>query len=145
MPGQMSLAAQQYYAHPRNYFWRFIEEIFALNAALPYEQRCLQLLERRVALWDVLKTCTRSGSLDSDIISSSIIPNDFHHFLNDHPDIKMIYFNGTKAEQVFRRYVVPSLSPAQALIPLHKLPSTSPANASIPWHEKLERWRQIAR
>jgi TDG/mug DNA glycosylase family protein len=143
MPGNVSLAADQYYAHPRNYFWRMMEAVFGVDPKLPYEQRCLQLLESRVALWDVLKTCTRSSSLDSDIVTSSIIPNDFEHFLNDHPDIQAIYFNGAKAEQVFCRHVLPSLSGDQTLIRLHRLPSTSPANASVGWTQKLQQWQTI--
>jgi TDG/mug DNA glycosylase family protein len=145
MPGKVSLAANQYYAHPRNYFWRMMEAVFGVDANLPYEQRCQQLLESRVALWDVLKTCTRSSSLDSDIVSSSIIPNDFQHFLHAHPDIQTIYFNGAKAEQVFCSHVLPTLSDDQALIQLYRLPSTSPANASVGWTQKLQQWQAITR
>ena len=119
--------------------------VFDVDADLPYEQRCLHLLESRVALWDVLKTCTRSSSLDSDIITSSIIPNDFQQFLNAHPGIRTIYFNGAKAEQVFCRYVLPTLSDDQTSILRQRLPSTSPANASVSWSEKLMQWQGIIR
>ncbi len=120
-----------------------MEAVFGVDANLPYEQRCLQLLESKVALWDVLKTCTRSSSLDSDIITASIIPNDFREFLTSCPNIEMICFNGAKAEQVFCRYVLPTLSPAQALIPRQRLPSTSPANASVGLVNKLTQWQRI--
>jgi len=145
MPGRVSLAADQYYAHPRNHFWRMMEAVFGVDAKLPYEQRCLLLLKNRVALWDVLRTCTRSSSLDSDIVNSSIVPNDFQQFLNAHPEIHTIYFNGVRAEQIFCRHVLPTLSGHQALIQRYRLPSTSPANASIAWLDKLLQWQDIAR
>ena len=80
MPGKASLLEGKYYAHPRNAFWRIIQSIFELDPSLSYAERCSQLLNHRIALWDVLKTCTRSSSLDSDIVDSSIIANDFESF-----------------------------------------------------------------
>ena len=80
MPGKASLIANQYYGHPRNNFWKFIDSIIGIQQSLPYETRCKQLTDSGIALWDVLKTCTRSSSLDSDIIESSIVPNDFEIF-----------------------------------------------------------------
>jgi TDG/mug DNA glycosylase family protein len=77
MPGKASLSAQQYYAHPRNNFWRFMATILELPEAMSYEERCQSLVHNRIALWDVLKACTRKSSLDADIDASSIIPNDF--------------------------------------------------------------------
>lgn len=143
MPGKASLQAQQYYAHPRNAFWRIIEALFDLEPDLPYNQRCAQLLAHRVALWDVLKTCTRASSLDSDIDDSSIVPNDFSSFLKAHRQIKYIYFNGAKAEQMYQKYVVPALPAELAEIPSRRLPSTSPAHAGMPFAGKLASWGAI--
>lgn len=143
MPGKASLAAGQYYAHPRNHFWQVIETLFDLPAGSSYEARCAVLVEHRIALWDVLKACFRTSSLDSDIVEESIVPNDFAGFLARHPRIRAIYFNGAKAESVYLRYVRPTLPDALASIPLCRLPSTSPANASWTFRDKLERWRVI--
>ncbi len=143
MPGKASLAARQYYAHPRNLFWRLMEALLGIQADLPYAERCRQLAEQGVALWDVLKTCTRSSSLDSDIVEASIVPQDFEGFLRAHPRIGVIFFNGAKAESVWRRHVGPTLPADLAAIPTSRLPSTSPANASIPYPVKLRQWRTV--
>ena len=143
MPGKASLAAGRYYAHPHNRFWPFMEAVLGVPASLPYEERCAELGRKGVAVWDVLKTCTRTSSLDSDIVEASIVANDFTDFLQAHPHIQTIYFNGAKAETVFRRHVLPTLSASQARIPRIRLPSTSPANASIPLHTRLAAWQQL--
>ncbi len=144
MPGKASLAANQYYAHPRNNFWQIVSEILGIRTDLPYEARCRALTRERVALWDVLKACTRSSSLDSDILESSIVPNDFNAFLRSHIGISAIYFNGAEAETIYMRHVKPKLPQNLASIRTVRLPSTSPANASIPFAVKLEQWRMIA-
>jgi double-stranded uracil-DNA glycosylase len=141
MPGKASLRANQYYAHPRNAFWQIIESLFGIDRTLPYEVRCAQLMAQRIAIWDVLQTCTRSGSLDSDIERSSIIANDFPAFFAAHPDIRAIYFNGAMAEQVFRRYATDFLPEALQRLPTVRLPSTSPANATYSFDRKLAAWR----
>lgn len=141
MPGKVSLARQQYYAHPQNLFWRFMGQLFSAGPELAYERRLQILQENGVALWDVLKECYRESALDSDIVEASIIANDFDGFLSQHQEISRIYFNGGKAEQAFKRYVLPGL--AHNGLELVRLPSTSPANASIPIQNKLEVWRQI--
>lgn len=144
MPGKASLRARQYYAHPRNAFWRLIESLLGIPADLPYTECCARLVARRIALWDVLKACTRTSSLDSDIVESTIVANDFATFLTVHPGIDRIFFNGAKAEAVYRKRVVPSLPSPLAEIPRQRLPSTSPANASLSFDQKLARWRVIA-
>ena len=144
MPGKVSLLNNQYYAHPRNLFWDFMAEFFAIPRELEYSQRCLRLQESGIAVWDVLKCCTRASSLDSDIVTSSVVANDFEQFFRQHQCIEMIYFNGAKAEQIYHKYVLPVLSERFASIPSVRLPSTSPANASIPRIEKHHAWSVVA-
>jgi TDG/mug DNA glycosylase family protein len=143
MPGKASLAAYQYYAHPRNTFWQIMNRVLDVPSEASYEKRCQGLVEKGVALWDVLKTCTRTGSLDSDIVESSMVPNDFEAFLRAHPGIRTIFFNGAKAEKTYLRHVQPRLPDRFARIRTVRLPSTSPANASIPLAVKLEHWKVL--
>lgn len=140
MPGKASLAAGEYYAHPRNAFWQILAEIYGFDQDILYRQRCELLIQHRVALWDVLKTCTRSSSLDSDIVESSIVANDLPEFLQRHPSVAGIFFNGAKAEQVFTRHILPLLSDQHRDIPRLRLPSTSPANASVSLEDKRNAW-----
>lgn len=144
MPGAASLAAAQYYAHPRNLFWSLIGEIVGVDPALPYEQRTHLLAAKGFAVWDVLHACQREGSLDTDIEPTSIQANDFVQFLAEHPQVTRIFFNGATAEQLFRRHVLPGLDEAGNWQYL-RLPSTSPANAGTSRAEKLAAWRAIAR
>ncbi|MCB1774205.1 MAG: DNA-deoxyinosine glycosylase [Gammaproteobacteria bacterium] len=143
MPGVESLRRQQYYAHPRNAFWPIMAELFGFSPGLAYPQRCRQLLEHRVAVWDVLKTCTRSGSLDSAIVPGSVVVNDFSLFLDAHPHIRLVCFNGAAAEQAYRRHVLPGLQGTAAAIRLRRLPSTSPAHAAMSRVEKTRQWRSL--
>jgi hypoxanthine-DNA glycosylase len=142
MPGSRSLRAGQYYAHPHNFFWPFMAEIFGVELGDPYAERLKALQAAGVALWDVLKECEREGSLDTAIVPASELPNDFGWLLTTYPTIRRICFNGTKAATAFTRLVLPTLSPsiheALTLIPL---PSTSPANRTISTAGKLEQWR----
>lgn len=143
MPGIASLTAAQYYAHPRNAFWRIMGEITGATPALPYAERLTRLQAHGIALWDVLQSCHRPGSLDADIAPASMIPNDFAGFLADHPQLTRICFNGATAAQCFRRQVLPGLDAAAlARLSLHPLPSTSPAHAGMTYAEKLARWRE---
>ncbi len=139
MPGQASLRAVEYYAHPRNQFWPIMGALFGADAALPYSERLQKLQKHCIALWDVLASCHRPGSLDADIDSDTAVVNDFSGFLFAHPGIRRICFNGAAAEQHFRRRVAPTL--ADRNLEYHRLPSTSPAHAGMGFGEKLERWR----
>jgi hypoxanthine-DNA glycosylase len=139
MPGLRSLQARQYYAHPQNRFWPFMGELVGATPALPYAERCRRLTLAGIALWDVLASCERIGSLDSAIRDDSAQPNDFARFLGRHPGIGTVLFNGAKAEDSFRRFVRPSL--ARADLEYRRLPSTSPANASQRQADKLAAWR----
>lgn len=143
MPGRRSLAEQQYYAHPHNAFWPIMAALFGFAPGAPYAERCAALTAAGIAVWDVLAACTRASSLDSDIVESSIVPNDFASFFDAHPRIEGIYFNGAKAETSFLKHVLPTLSDAHLAIPRHRrLPSTSPAHAGLRFDAKLAVWQR---
>lgn len=145
MPGKASLQAEQYYAHPQNSFWRVMGDLIGAGTVLPYKLRVRRLKSCRIALWDVLKSCTRKSSLDSDIDASSITPNDFVSFYRTHPKIEHVFFNGAKAEACYRKYVLASLSDKFKSLPCQRLPSTSPANASLSYKQKLRAWRIVTK
>lgn len=139
MPGKASLQQQQYYAHPSNAFWKIMGELAGAHPALPYTQRLHLLQASGIALWDVLASCERESSLDAHIRNESV--HDFAQFFARHPHITRVFFNGTKAEQSFRKFVLGK----QRLPPLafHRLPSTSPAHAGMRYADKLQAWRTI--
>lgn len=141
MPGEASLRAGAYYAHPANAFWRLMGELFDAGPQRQYSERVKILEAAGVAVWDVIASCRRPGSLDSDIDESSLVVNDFAAFFTAHPRIRRVFFNGAKAEQSFRRYVAPSLGAFQ--FAYSRLPSTSPANAAIDYNRKLLAWRAL--
>jgi hypoxanthine-DNA glycosylase len=139
MPGVESLRRKQYYAHPQNQFWRIMEALFGIDRASPYGARVRALKARRIAVWDVLHSCVREGSLDTMIEDE--VANDFAQFFCVHPRLSHVFFNGAKAEASYRRYV-----PAQTAgrtIRYMRLPSTSPAHASLAAARKLAAWRAI--
>lgn len=142
MPGKVSLRERQYYAHPQNAFWSITGEILGFDPASTYAARVSSLRNCRIALWDVLESCAREGSLDSRIDESTIVTNDFRRFFAVHPDIRLVCFNGAKAAALYFRHVQPHLRGPLTHEHL-RLPSTSPANASIPRAEKLRAWRVI--
>jgi len=134
-PGEASLAAQQYYAHPRNQFWRLLSAVLGEElVTLAYAQRLQRLLVHRIGLWDVLAVCEREGSLDAAIRNPQA--NDFARLKHACPSLFRICFNGKtsgKFEPVF----------AQAGFDTLVLPSSSPANAQLSFEQKLTIWRGI--
>lgn len=138
MPGAASLAAGEYYAHPRNAFWPIMGELFGAGPDKSYAERTAILIARRVAVWDVLQACVRPGSLDADI--SDEVPNDFVSFFAAHPHITHVLLNGGKAAASFRKYAA-SQCPATPV----SLPSTSPAHAAIGFEKKCALWREVAK
>ncbi|MCE3295525.1 MAG: mismatch-specific glycosylase-like protein [Crocinitomicaceae bacterium] len=136
MPGVKSLAMNEYYGHPQNYFWKLLAAVFEEEIPSSYELKKEMLHRNKIAVWDVLQACEREGSLDNDILNE--IPNDFTAFLNEHPKIRLIAFNGQKAAAFFKKHV--HLDKEYNLI---TLPSSSPANAGKSFEQKLKEWKAI--
>lgn len=136
LPGRRSIEAKQYYAHPRNAFWKIVEDIYGIRGA--YAERCKALAGAGIALWDVLQASVRPGSLDADIDVKTAIPNDFKHFFDTHISLEAIVFNGKKAESLFTKLV--TVQPGR-LRRVEVMPSTSPAFAAMPYNLKLATWR----
>ena len=142
MPGVQSLEAQQYYAHPRNAFWPIMAQLFNVEWSEVYAERVSLLQTLPVILWDVLKSCQREGSLDSDIAGHSVEANAIDRLLADHASVKLIAFNGATSEKFFRKHVLNLLADIEGF-DLLRLPSTSPAHASMNQQQKLNAWRAI--
>jgi hypoxanthine-DNA glycosylase len=140
MPGVASLNAAQYYAFPRNVFWKIMGELFAAKPELDYPTRLEKLMDNHIAMWDVIGTCHRPGSLDSAISNDGLMTNDFNSFFKQHQQITHVYFNGQKAGDLFRKKVMPSLNDDYDYT---VLPSTSPANAAKSYAAKLTAWSAI--
>lgn len=139
IPGKESLRLGQYYAHKRNTFWTIMGELAGASPSIPYESRVQILKSAGIALWDVLASCRRSSSMDSDIDAATIYTNDFKSFFISHPLITDIYFNGAMAEKCYQKHV------QLETLPLHyqRLPSTSPAHAAMPYVQKLKAWQVV--
>lgn len=134
-PGEASLAAQQYYAHPRNQFWRLLSAILGEDlVALPYGHRLQRLQRHGVGLWDVIDVCQREGSLDSAIRRAQA--NDFSVLKHQCPDLKRVCFNGKTSGRFEAQF-------AAAGFVTFVLPSSSPANAQFSFEEKLALWKRI--
>ena len=141
LPGRRSVAEQQYYAHPRNAFWPILKELLAIDG--DYRRRCRQLLDNRIALWDVLQSSVRPGSLDADINLDAARANDFAAFFESHRDIRLVLYNGKKAASLFARFV--EARPMRKTAEFRTLPSTSPAYAALSFSGKLSAWREALR
>jgi hypoxanthine-DNA glycosylase len=134
-PGVVSLAAQQYYAHPRNHFWPIVGALLGADlVARPYEQRLALLRERGLGLWDVYAACLREGSLDSAIEAAE--HNDLAGLKRRAPGLAAIAHNGGESARSMR--ITGALG-----LPVYRLPSTSPANASWSFERKLAAWREV--
>jgi TDG/mug DNA glycosylase family protein len=142
MPGEKSLQMQQYYAHPQNAFWKIMGDLFGAGREQKYPQRIEILKESGIGVWDVLASCQRlNSSLDSAITHMQV--NDFSTLFSQHPSLTHVFFNGGKAEEAYRRYVLRSLPETYGYLRYTRLPSTSPAHAGMNYQRKLEAWRQI--
>lgn len=134
-PGQKSLEVGEYYANPNNKFWGLMEAIVDVPQDLKYSDRIEGLKANGIALWDVIETCEREGSLDGKIRNAQA--NDIASLLKQFPTIKRIVFNGRKARKVFDKTV----SSLPADIVLADAPSTSPARA-MKTEDRIAAWRQ---
>jgi len=134
-PGRASLAAQQYYAHPRNQFWPLVGSLLGVPLpVLPYADRLAVLRERGLGLWDVYASCRREGSLDSAIEDAQL--NDLARLRQQAPGLRAVAHNGGESARCMR--ITRGLG-----LPVHRLPSTSPANASWSFERKLAAWRGV--
>ena len=136
VPGQASLDAKQYYAHPHNAFWPIMGELIGAGPDKPYEERTRILKARHIAVWDVLQSCIRPGSLDTDIRNEA--PNDFAAFFAKHPHVTHVGLNGGKAAASFKKHAARHC-PSHIVTAV--LPSTSPAHAARSLPEKCALWR----
>lgn len=134
-PGAASLAAQQYYAHPRNHLWPILaalsgEPLTTLN----YAERLQRLLAHGIGLWDVFGACVREGSLDAAIRQPAA--NDFARLRTLCPQLHTVGFNGQTAGKYAPQFAAQSY---RTLV----LPSTSPAHAAMSFEQKLSSWRSL--
>lgn len=136
IPGDRSIERQQYYGHPQNRFWRLIAMITHSEAPTDYASKKTMLQRHKIALWDVAQSANRKGSLDSAIRNEE--PNDIANFIESHKSIRIIAFNGKKAEQLYNKYFR-----CKEGICYLSLPSTSPANATINFNALCETWSVI--
>ncbi len=134
LPSEISLEKTEYYGNPRNAFWRIMFDIFGEEFSENYDKKCDLVLRHNIALWDVVKSAEREGSLDSDI--KNYVVNDFEEFISSHKSLEKIILNGGKSYELFSRYC------KNVKIQAVKLPSTSPANARLSYTEKLDAWRE---
>ena len=144
MPGVASLEQQEYYGKPQNAFWKIMGELFSAGPELPYQERVEQLTARGIAVWDVLASCVRPGSLDSAIDMRTAATNNFTEFLTVHGRISHVFFNGRKAEEIFQKRVWAEVACIRPDLARLCLPSTSPAMASLRFEQKLEQWRAVS-
>jgi hypoxanthine-DNA glycosylase len=134
-PGAQSLAAQQYYAHPRNQFWKLVGALVGEDLySLPYNDRLPRLLAHRFGLWDVLAACKREGSLDSAIRRPAA--NDFARLRHLCPQLETVGFNGQASGKFAAQF-------EQAGYRTVVLPSSSPAHMAMTFEQKLGKWREL--
>jgi double-stranded uracil-DNA glycosylase len=143
IPSEASLLRQQYYGHPRNAFWPIMGALFDSDPELSYQRRKEMLMKNGIAVWDVLQSCNRLGSLDSSIELATIRTNDFTGFFTEYKYIKKVFFNGRMAEKLYQKWILPTLNHGFSYLEYHCLPSTSPTHASLNFEQKIEAWKVI--
>lgn len=136
MPGDKSLELGEYYAHPRNRFWKIISTITGNDLPLNYSEKKQLLLKTKIGIWDVAHKANRKGSLDISIKNEK--PNDLNDFISKHKNLKVIGFNGIKSEKLYDKYF-----DRKDKIIYISLPSTSPANTSIDFDTICKVWKTI--
>jgi len=135
VPGVKSLEMQQYYAFPQNQFWRLMFHLFDEEFSTDYNTRLKLLKNNKIALWDVIESCVRKGSLDTEIKDE--IDNNIPLLIENHPHIKTIFCNGQKSYKNLVKILGKNFK-----IPIVVLPSTSPLH-TVKFEEKLESWKVI--
>jgi len=133
-PSEKSLDTGEYYANARNQFWRLLGSALDFDAGLPYTQRIAAATAAGAALWDVVHSCRRAGSMDANIDRKTLVLNNFDDFMGEHPSIERIFVNGLTAYELFER--VPGERVAT------RLPSSSGA-ATMAFEEKLAAWAAV--
>lgn len=137
LPGEASLVAKRYYAHPRNQFWSLMAAVIGEDLpALDYETRLKTLLKHRVGLWDVIAEAHREGSLDSRIRGH--VGNDLAALAARLPRLDAIAFNGGTAARLGPQ----ALGTHAGRHATVKLPSSSPAY-TLPYAAKLSAWMEL--
>ena len=141
LPSVRSLEKGEYYGHPQNAFWKIMGDLFDAGPELGYAERVERLRACKVAVWDVLSSSVRPGSMDAAIDSSTATPNDFAAFFASHPGIRQVFFNGRKSAELFERFV--AANGVSTDLNCVTLPSTSPAFAAMSYGDKLSAWSQV--
>ena len=136
LPSDKSLEKGEYYGHLQNKFWRVIATITGNELPVSYADKKQLLLKSDIGIWDVAHSAQRAGSMDSAI--KDVEPNDINGLIAMHSDIKVIGFNGTKAQSLFDKHFTRNPEIRYIL-----LPSTSPANAAISFDNLCKAWRQL--
>jgi hypoxanthine-DNA glycosylase len=136
MPGIRSLQARQYYAHPQNQFWKIMAVLSGRSFSLPYAQKKKMLLASRIALWDVIASCRREGSLDANIRDVKF--NNFKGLFKKYRNIRAVFCNGNTAFKLFKKAF------GKCGLPVFSMPSTSPAYTK-PRAWKTDRWKSVFR
>ncbi len=145
LPSQQSLLKHEYYGNPQNAFWHVMGELFDAGPDIPYPNRTEKLRRHGIAVWDVLQSSVRPGSMDAAIDLRTAIANDFHAFFEEHPMLELLCFNGKKAAELYRRLVAPQGISTTANIEFRTMPSTSPAYASMNLDKKIRHWSVVRR
>ena len=136
LPGDRSIAVQQYYGHPTNHFWKLLGALLGEPLAeLPYAERLGQLRVHGIGLWDVFHAAHREGSGDTAIREGR--HNALHDLAELYPSLRAIAFNGGTAAREGRRYFAEDCG-----LDLIDLPSSSAAN-TIGFEAKLAAWKRL--
>lgn len=136
LPGDKSLELGEYYGHARNRFWKILATLTENDFPLSYDEKKALLLKSKIGVWDVVHKANRKGSLDVDIQQE--VANDLENFIASHTNLKVIAFNGQKAEKLFDKYFK-RISDFTYIC----LPSSSPANAGINFENICTKWQVI--
>ena len=136
LPGKKSLELREYYGHPRNRLWEILAHLTNNEIPQNYERKKEFLFKYNIGLWDVAHSAYREGSMDSNIKKER--PNDIENLLESHESIRVIGFNGKKAEKMFYKSFK-----EKTHLRYVPLPSTSPANMAINFEEMCRRWSDL--